>query len=104
AARAVDTRLTVGAVDGGDSLEVDVTKWVPAAATSVVINLTATECSGPGYFTAYPYTATKVPTASSLNVNTAGETRAAAVIVPVSDLTDDTRRIKVYARRAAQLI
>lgn len=104
AARAIDTRLTQGDVKSGDSLVVDVTKWVPASATSVVINLTATECTGPGYFTAYPYSSSKVPKASSLNVNAAGETRAAAVIVPVSNLAGDVRRIRVYARRAAKLI
>lgn len=104
AERAIDTRRTIGEVKGGTSLMVDVTKFVPDTATSVVINLTATECVGAGYFTAYPYTAAKVPKASSLNVNTAGETRAAAVIVPVENLDDDTRRIKVFARRGAKLI
>ena len=103
ARRAVDTRETVGTVPGGTSLDVDLTAFIPGDASAAVINLTATECTAPGFFTAYPATSTAVPTASSLNVNAFGETRAAAVIVPLSTVAG-RRAIKVYAHTAAKLI
>lgn len=104
AKRAIDTRSTTGAVPSNSSIEVDVTAFTPASTSSVLINLTATETTGAGFFTAYPVTATTVPTASSLNVNAANETRAAAVIVPVETQPDNTRKLKVYAKRSAQII
>lgn len=103
ARRAVDTRETVGAVAGGTSLDVDLTAFIPGDASAAVINLTATECTAPGFFTAYPATSTTVPKASSLNVNAFGETRAAAVIVPLSTIAG-RRAIKVYAHTEAKLI
>ena len=104
ARRAIDTRQTVGFVDAGSSLVVDITNHVPDHASSAVINLTATECTGPGFFTAYPYDATSVPFASSLNVNGFGDTRAAAVIAPVATHTDGRRYIKIYSLTPAKLI
>lgn len=101
--RAIDTRQSGGPVAGRTSLEVDVTHLVPAHASAVVVNLTATECTGPGFFTAYPGTVAKVPEASSLNVNVFGETRAAAVIVAVSTV-GGKRTIKVYAHTTAHVI
>lgn len=100
ARRAIDTRDTFGYVGGGQTLDVDLAAFVPANASSAVINLTATECVGPSYFTVYPSAKTEVPFVSSLNVNVPGETRAAAVIAPV----DATRRIKVFAQQPAKLI
>jgi hypothetical protein len=104
ARRAVDTRETQGYVVGGEKLLVDLTGYVPREASSVVLNLTATECVGPAYFTAYPYTSATVPFVSSLNVNQPGETRAAAVIVPVPTQNDGGRYVRVYAHDAAKLI
>ena len=64
-----------------------------------MINLTATECTAPAFFTVYPYTSDAAcRSSSSLNVNGAGETRAAAVIVPVATQTDGRRYIKIYRR------
>ncbi len=103
AARAIDTRDTIGYVGAGQTLEVDLTPFVPADASSAVINLTATECVGPSFFTVYPYTSTELPFVSSLNVNMPGETRAAAVIAAVSNV-NNKRRIKVYAQQPAKLI
>ncbi len=104
AARAIDTRLTFGLAKNGSFTEVDLTSYVPADASSVVINLTATECTAPSYFTALPITAdAKKPTTSSLNVAYPGDTRAAAVIVPVSNV-GGRRRIKIYTLVAAKLI
>ena len=103
AARAIDTRDTIGYVGAGQTLEVDLTPFVPADASSAVINLTATECVGASFFTVYPYTSTELPFVSSLNVNIPGETRAAAVIAAVSNV-ENKRRIKVYAQQPAKLI
>lgn len=104
AQRAVDTRNTIGYVGAGQTLVVDLSPYVPAEASSAVINLTATECVGPSFFTVYPYTSTDLPFVSSLNVNMPGETRAAAVIAPVTTLPGDKRYIKVFAQQPAKLI
>ena len=104
ARRAIDTRDTIGYVGAGQTLIVDITSYVPDAASSAVINLTATECVGPSFYTVYPYTNTDVPFVSSLNVNAAGETRAAAVIAPVATQSDGHRYIKVFAQNPAKLI
>ncbi len=84
---------------------VDLTSFVPQDASSVVLNLTATECTGPGYFTALPASAgeSSRPLTSSLNVVSAGDTRAASVIVPVPTV-GGKRRIKIFTRTAAKLI
>lgn len=103
AQRAVDTRNTVGYVGAGQTLVVDLTAFVPAEVSSAVINLTATECVGPSFFTVYPYTTTDLPFVSSLNVNQPGETRAAAVIAPVTGVGGQ-RFIKVFAQQPAKLI
>ncbi len=104
AARAIDTRQSFGYAASGSFTEVDLTRFVPAEASSVVINLTATECTAPGFFTVLPSTAgdTK-PTTSSLNVTYPGDTRASAVIVPVPTV-GGRRRIKIYSLTAAKLI
>ncbi len=104
AARAIDTRQSFGYAANGSFTEVDVTRFVPADASSVVINLTATECTAPSYFTALPSTAdNSKPTTSSLNVSYPGDTRASAVIVPVPTV-GGKRRIKIYSLTAAKLI
>ena len=106
ARRAIDTRLG-SQFPGGYAptfLEVDVTKYVPADASSIVINLTATETTGPSFFTALPSSAPgSRPTTSSLNVTRAGDTRAAGVIVPVPTV-GGKRMIKVFSLRPAKII
>ena len=105
AARAIDTRETFGFAAGNSYTWVDLTSFVPQDASSVVLNLTATECTGPGYFTALPASAgeSSRPLTSSLNVVSAGDTRAASVIVPVPTV-GGKRRIKIFTRTAAKLI
>lgn len=102
ARRAIDTRP---AFAGARSFTtVDVTSFVPADASSVVVNLTATECTGPGYFTALPHDAPNTePSTSSLNVLYPGDTRASAVIVPVST-SGGRRRIKIFTLTPAKLV
>jgi sortase (surface protein transpeptidase) len=99
--RAIDTRPNL--VGAGSFTTVDLTGFVPDHASSVVINLTATETSGPSFFTALPMSATVQPTTSSLNVSRAGETRAAGVIVPVTTIAGK-RQIKIFALYPAKII
>ncbi len=103
AQRALDTRPDL--VGRGSYTVVDVTRYVPPDASSVVINLTATETTGPSFFTALPDDApeTEEPGTSSLNVSRSGDTRAAGVIVPVSTI-GGRRRIKIFSLFPAKLI
>lgn len=103
AQRALDTRPNL--VASRSYTVVDVTRYVPRDASSVVINLTATETTGPSFFTALPYDAPEGtdPSTSSLNVSRSGDTRAAGVIVPVPTI-DGRRRIKVFTLFPAKLI
>lgn len=57
---------------------------VPAGSIAVAINITTTQSSGPGFFTAYAE-GTQRPVASVLNTDGVGQTRAAAAIVPLED-------------------
>lgn len=57
---------------------------VPAGSIAVAVNITTTQSSGPGFFTAYAE-GTQRPVASVLNTDGAGQTRAAAAIVPLED-------------------
>ena len=55
---------------------------IPAGATAVALNLTATEAAGPGFVTVWATGQARPPT-SSLNLSAAGETAANAVVVPI---------------------
>ena len=101
AARAIDTRVDLVGAD--PVTVVELTPWVPAEASSAVVNLTVTETTGPGHFTVFPYTESVPPVASSLNVSRPGATRAAAVIVPVSNV-GGRRYLKVFSYAPAKLI
>ncbi len=56
---------------------------VPADAVAMALNVTITESSAPGFVTEFP-AGRQMPTSSILNVDHAGQTRAAAGIFPVS--------------------
>jgi hypothetical protein len=72
----------------------------PAGVAAVAVNVTVTESTGPGYLQVAP-AASLVPGASSTaNVNSAGQTIAAATIVPV----DANGRIAVFAQTGAHLV
>ena len=68
--RLLDTRNGTGGVTGPTAGKVDVTvlgqAGVPAGATSVVLNVTVTDPTGPGYLTVWPAGASQ-PAASNLN-------------------------------------
>ncbi|MEO7372090.1 MAG: sortase [Ilumatobacteraceae bacterium] len=81
--RVLDTRNRGAGIGAGSSERVDVSAaGVPADAVAVVVNLTATE-TGVGYWTAYPIGQSR-PTASNLNIDTPGSTRAGQAIVLLS--------------------
>ncbi|MCU1397924.1 MAG: hypothetical protein JWN62_1033 [Acidimicrobiales bacterium] len=80
--RLLDTRVS-GRVAGGSSVEVALPDGVPADAISLALNVTVTDSSTAGYVTAYPI-GQAVPHTSILDLDGAGQTRAAGGIVPVS--------------------
>ncbi len=110
-ARLTDTRsgeLTVdgvaagsGAVLGGSVREVLVggRAGVPDGAASVALNVTATNTTGPGFFTVFPC-GVNVPTASSVNFTGAGQTTPNAVISKLGV----GGKVCVYALTTADLI
>lgn len=102
ARRALDTRPNPVASDG--FVMVDVTDLgVPSHASSVVINLTATETTRSGWFSAVPMGLRTKPTTSSLNVQGVNATRGASAIVPLTNV-DGRLRFKIYSLHAAKLV
>jgi alpha-tubulin suppressor-like RCC1 family protein len=78
--RVLDTRGT-DPVGPGGIRELDLSTWIPASATTVTFNLTATNVTASTYVTAWP-AGTSLPTASNLNVPP-GDTRPNLVTVAV---------------------
>lgn len=76
--RALDTRST-GPVSGPVTFTVPGT--VPTTATSIIVTLTATDATGPGYLVAYP-TGSPRPDTSNNNF-TAGTTHAVSALVQI---------------------
>jgi hypothetical protein len=99
--RLFDTRNGDGLVGSGTTLDVATAgqAMIPADAAAVVINLTATEAVAPGYITAYP-TGEAQPLASSLNLTSAGETRANAALVPIGTAASTS----YFSQSGAQLV
>lgn len=105
--RALDTRTGLG-VDGhttrpssGQTVSVTVTgpgAPAPSTASAVVLNVTATDAAGPGFVTVWPGGAR--PTTSNINLNSAGQTIANQVVVPVGP----AGTISLYAQNGAHLI
>ncbi|MFI6937378.1 protease pro-enzyme activation domain-containing protein [Streptomyces sp. NPDC050287] len=87
-ARLLDTRSKVGIptttkiTNAVVSLKVRGHGGVPTGASSVVLNLTATQTVGSGYLEAYPEGATR-PTASNVNWAATGTTIPNLVVVPI---------------------
>ncbi|HEX4982174.1 MAG TPA: SGNH/GDSL hydrolase family protein [Ilumatobacteraceae bacterium] len=78
--RVLDTRRSQ-IVEAGRVVEVALAARIPATATSVVINVTATQAAADGFLTAYACGGA-VPEASNVNF-VAGQDRAASAVVPV---------------------
>jgi sortase (surface protein transpeptidase) len=99
ASRVLDTRDRGVPVAEGGTERVDVSKaGVPANAVAVVVNITATE-TAVGFWTAYPLNQT-LPTASNLNIDTAGQTRAGQAIV----LLSGTAAFNVFSMGGGHLV
>ncbi len=78
--RAVDTRETRRPAPRS---VVSVRPDVPSGAIAVAVTITTTGTRGPGFFAAYA-AGERLPVASVLNADAAGQTRSASAIVPVS--------------------
>jgi LPXTG-site transpeptidase (sortase) family protein len=81
--RVFDTRTARTALAPGATARVSFLTAVPAGAAGVVANITVTEATAPGYWTAWPAGATR-PVTSNLNTTAAGQTIANQIIVPVA--------------------
>ena len=103
AIRVIDTRATEVPLPGS-VVEVFLPSSIPAAASSVAINLTTTGTLGWGYFTCFPLDVDTPPDSSNLNVNGPGETRAAAAIVKVTTDALGRRGFKVYTYGGGHVI
>ncbi len=81
--RLLDTRQTGNALEGGETLSLQVAgvDGVPPDASAVVLNLTVTDTTAPSFLTAYPEGA-QLPLSSNLNW-AGGETRANLAVVTV---------------------
>lgn len=82
--RLFDTRDSGTPVASGSTFRYRVT-GLPADATAVALNLTATETSGPGFVSAYPCDAAEVPEVSNVNWTGAGATVPNFAIVSLGD-------------------
>ena len=100
ALRVLDTRDRGFGVPGQSTERVDLSAAaIPADATAVVVNLTATQ-TGVGFWTAFPIGQTR-PNASNLNIDAPGETRAGQAIVL---LTAGARAFNVFSQGGGHLI
>jgi alpha-tubulin suppressor-like RCC1 family protein len=81
ASRLLDTREAGGPVGPGATRGLDLSAWIPASATAVTFNLTATNATASTFVTAWP-AGTPLPTASNLNLPP-GDTRPNLVTVAV---------------------
>ncbi|HEY7625806.1 MAG TPA: hypothetical protein VH761_02015, partial [Ilumatobacteraceae bacterium] len=82
--RVLDTRVALGfarRVNAGESFSLGL-PGVPAGASAVVLNLTIASSGDGGFVTVYPSGINR-PTASSINVDGAGQTIANLVTVPI---------------------
>jgi hypothetical protein len=105
-ARILDTRNGTGAAvgklpdNGTITLQVTGRGGVPdAGASAVILNVTATDATEPGFVTAWP-TGAGQPLASNLNVERAGQTIPNLVIVPVGT----GGSVSLYALKSLNLI
>jgi YVTN family beta-propeller protein len=99
--RFLDTRSNLGMARPVDSWRSDVSvPGLPAgAAAAVLMNLTATESTRPGFVTAYP-AGTAWPGTSNLNLEQTWQTRANLALVRLGS----TNAISLYAQRSTQLV
>jgi LPXTG-site transpeptidase (sortase) family protein len=80
--RAYDSRIGGAALPPGATVHVNFPGILPADAAAVVANVTVTETTAAGYWTAWP-SGTARPATSNLNSTAAGQTIANQVVVPL---------------------
>jgi hypothetical protein len=81
-ARVLDTR-TGGRPAAGSALDVGIPAGVPNGVTALAVNVTLVDAAGWGYAVAWPRGGS-MPESSIVNVDGAGQTRAAFGVIPVS--------------------
>lgn len=99
--RVLDTRIALGfdrRVSGGEAFSLAL-PGVPAAASAVVLNLTIAGSGEAGFVTVYP-SGIQRPTASSINVDGAGQTIANLVTVPVGV----GGKVDIFSQMATDLV
>jgi YVTN family beta-propeller protein len=99
--RLLDTRSGGARPGDGATTRVPVAgrAGVPAEATAVALNVTATDTTGPGFITVWPAGLPR-PEASNLNIERPGQTIPNLVIVPLGD----GGAIDVFTQIAADLV
>lgn len=100
--RAVDTRILGSKVGISGVQRVDVASVVPASASAVVVNLTVTESNAAGFWTGYAAGGSQ-PDSSSVNTDSAGQTRANQAILPIG-VVGSVRGIDVFASSGGHLV
>lgn len=101
-ARVLDTRESPMPVAAGSIKRVSLASVVPATATAVVVNLTITEPTGLGYWTAFAAGAA-MPSSSNVNVGRLGQITANQAIIPVGAVESD-RGIDVFSMAGGHLV
>ena len=100
AVRAVDTRDTRSPLAAGETRAIDLSiVGVPADASAVVVSLVATEAQV-GFWTAFPSGGDR-PLASSMNIDTAAQTRSAQAIVA---LPVGARSFQLFSQSGGHLV
>ena len=97
-ARAIDTRESTP-IGAGKSIDVDLTRQIPASASAVVLNIAATETAGPGFLTVWTAGVKGRPLASNLNYPAANYTVANNVITAVSN-----GKVRIFSLARADVV
>lgn len=105
--RVLDTRSNGGAIAAGATRALTVTgaaggNRVPTGSPGAVLNVTSTNATGGGFLTVYPCGTTR-PTASTLNMRTAGPI-ANSTAVALTTSGADAGRVCVYASTSTHLV
>ena len=95
--RVLDTRST-SIVPSGGMVEADVSALAPGA-SGAVLNVTATEATGPGFVTVWAAGGPR-PDSSNLDIEQAGQTVANLVVTPVSA----SGKVALFAQTSTHLI
>ena len=102
AQRVLDTRRRGFKVGALQTERIDVAAAVPAGAAAVVVNLTVTESTGGGHWTAFPM-GSSLPTSSNLNTDGSGQTRANQAILPLG-IVGNQRGFDVFSAAGGHFI